>query len=81
MPMARLLALILPLLLLAACGQRGLDQLKRGEVARVAEVRSGDTVVLADDQIVRLSGVDAPNAGEPYAEESREALKRLVKDQ
>lgn len=75
--MTRLLA-VCALLLLAGCGQDGLDQLKVGETGQVARVRSGDTLELKDGLVVRLAGIDAPDASQPYAETARLALARLV---
>jgi len=63
---------------LAACGGPGVDQLAAGPKAVVAEVRSGDAVVLKTGQVVRLVGVEAPKGSEPFAAEAREALARLV---
>ncbi len=65
-------------LLLAACGGPGLDQLAAGPTGVVAEVRSGDAVVLRGGRTVRLAGVEAPHAGEPFAAEAREALARMT---
>jgi len=44
----------------------------------VAKVIDGDTLQLADGRQIRLIGVDAPERGQYYYEESRDALKRLV---
>jgi endonuclease YncB( thermonuclease family) len=49
---------------------------------KVVSVTDGDTIKLLDagnDQIqVRLSGIDAPERGQPYANVSREHLARMV---
>lgn len=45
---------------LAGCGGPGVDQLAAGPRGVVAEVRSGDAVVLRGGQVVRLVGVEAP---------------------
>jgi endonuclease YncB( thermonuclease family) len=71
--------LALLVLLLAACSQApGLERLAAGESGRVAEVRSGDSLVLASGLAVRLAGVEAPWGAEPYAAEARSALQRIV---
>lgn len=54
------------------------------ERARVAYVHDGDTLVLRDGRKVRLIGVNAPelpregDPGQPYAEDSRDALRGLL---
>ncbi len=80
MSRAALLAPICALvLLLAGCGQAsGLDGLAPGETGRVADIRSGDTLVLDSGLTIRLAGVEAPKGGDPYAAEARTALRRLV---
>jgi endonuclease YncB( thermonuclease family) len=65
-------------LILAACGRPGVDQLAAGPTGVVAEVRNGDAVVLKGGQVVRLAGVEAPKGSDPFADQSREALSRLV---
>ena len=66
-------------LLLAACSRApGLERLAPGEIGRVAQVRSGDSLVLDGGLAVRLAGVEAPWGGAPYADQAREALRRLV---
>lgn len=73
-----LLALV-GLLLLTACGApAGLDRLAVGELGRVAEVRSGDVLVLDSGLTVRLAGIEAPGQDEPYAAEARAVLRRLA---
>ncbi len=53
------------------------------EQVRVAHVHDGDTLVLRDGRKVRLIGINAPelpredDPGQPYAEESRDALRGL----
>jgi endonuclease YncB( thermonuclease family) len=66
---------------LVGCGDggAGLDRLAPGEQGRVAEVRSGDVVVLDSGLTVRLAGVEAPRAGEPGADQARAALAGLVR--
>ena len=44
----------------------------------VKRVIDGDTVELANGQIVRFVGVNAPNNGEPFEEEATEANQKLV---
>jgi endonuclease YncB( thermonuclease family) len=68
---------------LAGCGQapffhQGVDQLAAGPKALVAEVPTGDSVVLQGGQVVRLAGVEAPKGSDPFASEARGALAKLV---
>jgi endonuclease YncB( thermonuclease family) len=65
-------------LLLTACGGPGLDQLAAGPRGVAAAVPNGDSVVLQGGQTVRLVGVESPRLGEPYADEARQALSKLV---
>jgi endonuclease YncB( thermonuclease family) len=66
-------------LVLASCGDGGaLDRLAFGGRARVADVRSGDLIVLDNGQTVRLIGLDSPWRGEPGADAARADLQRLV---
>lgn len=71
----------LGLLLLAGCGDgaAGLERLSPGEHGRVADVSSGDVVVLDSGLVVRLAGIETPYAGEPGGEVAREDLTRRVK--
>jgi endonuclease YncB( thermonuclease family) len=67
------------LVMLAGCGEgSALDRLAVGEHGRVAQVRSGDVVVLDDGLVVRLAGLQVPREGDPGADESRAALAGLV---
>lgn len=76
------------LAILAAVGYGGytvikksdLAALRSGDVARyeVARVIDGDTVELKDGDVVRLVGINAPEEGECFYEESKEALRALV---
>ncbi len=45
---------------------------------KVKRVVDGDTIELANGQIVRFVGVNAPNNGEPFEEEATEANAKLV---
>ncbi len=45
---------------------------------KVKRVIDGDTIELANGQIVRYVGINAPNNGEPYEEEAMEANVKLV---
>jgi len=45
---------------------------------KVKRVIDGDTIELANGQIVRYVGVNAPNNGEPFEEEATEANAKLV---
>jgi micrococcal nuclease len=66
-------------LAVAACGEGAeLDRLAAGERGRVAEVTSGETVVLKSGLVVRLAGVETPRWGEPGAREALDDLRRLA---
>ena len=45
---------------------------------KVKRVVDGDTIELANGQLVRYVGVNAPNNGEPFEEEATEANAKLV---
>lgn len=45
---------------------------------KVKRVIDGDTIELANGQIVRFVGVNAPNNGEPFEEKATEANAKLV---
>src|SRR3990167_6764563 len=45
---------------------------------KVKRVIDGDTIEVANGQIVRLVGVNSPNNGEPFEEESTEYSKKLI---
>lgn len=45
---------------------------------KVKRVVDGDTIELANGQIVRFVGVNAPNNGEPFEEEATEVNQKLV---
>ncbi|MBU4348283.1 thermonuclease family protein [Patescibacteria group bacterium] len=57
-----------------------LEKLKQGDnlVYEVKKVIDGDTIKLADGDIVRLLGIDAPEQGACFYEESTNALKDLI---
>jgi endonuclease YncB( thermonuclease family) len=63
---------------LTGCGGPGPDQLAPGPRAVVAQVRSGDIVTLKGGQVVRLAGIETPRLGEPYSDQARADLSRLV---
>jgi endonuclease YncB( thermonuclease family) len=63
--------------ILAGCGP-GVEQLAAGPRGVVAEVRTGDSVVLRGGQVVRLVGIDAPKGDDPFAGQARDDLARLV---
>ncbi len=44
----------------------------------VKRVIDGDTIELVNGQIVRLVGVNAPNTGEPFEEETTDYVKKLI---
>ncbi len=46
--------------------------------AKVKRVIDGDTIEMDKGQIVRLVGVNAPDSGQPFEEESTEFAKKLV---
>ena len=60
--------------------EKDLAKLRSGESVRyeVARVIDGDTFELADGDIVRLLGIDAPEEGECFGGESKTALKKLI---
>jgi micrococcal nuclease len=74
--------------ILAAAGYGGYTIIKEQDLAslrlgqitvyKVARVIDGDTFELADGERVRLAGIDAPNVGECYFDESKEALVKLI---
>ena len=80
----QLAAVALASLGVVACGSSDLDTSRCGSsVADVARVIDGDTIVLSDDQRVRYWLVNTPElngdaAPECFAEEAREANRRLV---
>ena len=47
---------------------------------KVKRVIDGDTIELANGQIVRYVGINAPNNGEPFEEEATEANAKLVQN-
>ena len=66
-------------LALAGCGRDvDLDRLASGRSAKVAAVASGDVLTLDGGEQLRLAGIEAPAAGEPYAEDARKALQTLA---
>lgn len=44
----------------------------------VVEVHDGDTFTLNTGERVRLDGIDAPELKQPYGQESKEQLERLI---
>jgi len=48
------------------------------EIAVVARVVDGDTIVIVGGERVRYIGIDAPEQGEPYYEEAKEFNERMV---
>jgi len=60
--------------------EKDLESLRSGQVVtyEVKRVIDGDTFELADGDIVRLLGIDAPEEKDCYYEEAKEALKNLV---
>ncbi len=76
--MAGRLVAIWACLALTACSRADLSALAHGETGTVAEVRSGDTLVLRNGLVVRLAGIDAPKRDEPFAGQARAALVTLA---
>jgi len=74
--------------ILAAAGYGGYTVVKQSELAgmrsgqatlyTVARVIDGDTIELKDGDVVRLTGIDAPDVGECYFQESKDALSQLL---
>lgn len=64
-------------LALVRCGEVGACGPADG---RVAHVRDGDTVVLADGEVVRYLGVDTPERGACFGAEAAQANATLVVD-
>ncbi len=66
-------------LLAASCGPQGLlDGLAPAGRGRVVAAASGDSLVLAGGERVRLAGVEAPRADEPFGPEARAILASLA---
>jgi len=74
--------------ILASVGYGGYTIIKESELAgmrsgqavlySVARVIDGDTLELKDGDVVRLTGIDAPEEGECYYKESKTALAKLL---
>ncbi len=60
--------------------EKDLEGLRTSNVPmyEVAKVFDGDTFELIDGDKVRLAGIDAPEKGECFYKESRDALKKLI---
>src|SRR3989344_6243619 len=60
--------------------EKDLAAMRSGNVAlyTVSRVIDGDTFELADEEVVPLVGIDAPEEGECYYDESKEALRKLI---
>ena len=69
---------LLGAVLLAGCGQGGLERLARGETGKVVSVHSGDSFTLDSGLEVRLAGVEAARGDQPFADQARTALTLLV---
>ncbi len=50
------------------------------ETITVAEIISGDTIILDNGKTVRLLGINAPDENQPYYQESIDMLKFLILD-
>ncbi len=85
---ARKVSLAALMAILAAAGYGGYTIIKEKDLAamrsgnvplyKVERVIDGDTFELSDKDVVRLTGIDAPEEGECYYQESKDALKKLV---
>lgn len=73
----RLLSAVLLLATLSFAGCVSFDTTPT-EDARIVEVVDGDTLVTADDETVRLLGINAPEDGERYSDAARERLSDMV---
>lgn len=49
------------------------------EKEEVVKVIDGDTVELSSGEKIRLFGIDAPEKGEPFFQEAKQALEEMVK--
>lgn len=60
--------------------EKDLNALRSGAVSTymVERVIDGDTIKLSDGDTVRLTGIDAPDEGECFYDESKAALAKLV---
>ncbi len=83
--LSRLCALALLILLVpsdARLATRSARNQSRSMMARVTRVSDGDTLTVVDQRgreyRVRLTGIDAPELGQPYSQVSRSHLSRLV---
>lgn len=70
-------AVLLVLLLLAACGPR-IGELEKGERGSVVRVTNGDTLELEGGLRVFLAEIDAPRGEEDYAAQARGELEALT---
>lgn len=50
----------------------------QSETVKITYITDGDTIKLADKTRIRILSIDAPEKGECYYKEAREALKELV---
>jgi len=69
--------LIILITILISCG---IIFSKNKETAKVFEVIDGDTIRLTNEKTVRLIGINAPEKGQYYFEESKSKLKELVEE-
>lgn len=69
--------LLLFLLLLSACTANVVKETKEGPF-QVIRVVDGDTIDLANGDIIRFSGINTPEKGECYYKEAKEALTSLI---
>ncbi len=53
-------------------------ELTSDEEYEISKIIDGDTIKLSNGEKVRLIGINAPETGQPYAEESKEKLVQLI---
>jgi micrococcal nuclease len=50
----------------------------RQPVHAVTRIVDGDTIELSNGTIIRIQGIDAPESGQPYGKEAKEALAPII---
>ncbi len=81
MGLAKAFGALTLLFALSACGRdAALDRLPGGRQAAAVQAISGDLVLLAGEERVRLAGIEAPAADQPYGAQSQAALHGLIAD-
>ena len=76
------LLLIVALLILSIIIKKQTEKPSRAPIEKTgaARVIDGDTFVDADGRKIRLLAIDTPEKGEPYYEEAKDELKRIIDD-